>query len=311
MLCATGLASVPRVTNPTALAAVALLAGVVAGVWLPVPLAGVGVGLVVVWALAIGVVMRRARPMPVSVVLAVGFTLGGLVLGVTRHAAAVETPLARWFADQPGADTGRVGPVLLEGRLGADATTTDYGAALRLTVERVGRVGAMQPTSGGVRLSVGGRLWSGRVAAWRAGRVVRVWATLRQPAAYRNPGMADQARRQAVRGTALLGLVKSGLLIDVMQQGPPPAELAAAVREWVRQVIGRAVGRHGTRSAPSSPRSSLATAPVSTQTPPAGCRRAAPTTSLPFRVATSSSSPGASCCSAGRPACVLAGCRWR
>ena len=107
----------------------------------------------------------------------------------------------------------------------------------------------MQPTSGGVRLSVGGRLWSGRVAAWRAGRVVRVWATLRQPAAYRNPGVADQARRQAVRGTALLGSVKSGLLIDVMQQGPPPAELAAAVREWVRQVIGRAVGRHGIRSA--------------------------------------------------------------
>jgi len=99
----------------------------------------------------------------VTVVFVAGFTTGGLLLGATRHAAALETPLARWFADQPGADTGRVGPVLLEGRLRADATATDYGVVLRLTVARVGRTGAMRTTSGGVRLSVGeragGRAW--------------------------------------------------------------------------------------------------------------------------------------------------------
>ena len=155
-------------TNPTALPTVALLAGAVAGVWLPMPLCGVRVVVVVVWALALAVVSLRAGPVPVTVVLVVGFTTSGLLLGATRYATALETPLARWFADQRGADTGRVGPVLLEGRLRADAMPTDYGVALRLRVARIGRTGAMRTTSGGVRLSVGGRLWSGRAAAWSA-----------------------------------------------------------------------------------------------------------------------------------------------
>ena len=107
----------------------------------------------------------------------------------------------------------------------------------------------MRTTSGGVRLSVGGRRWLGRAAGWRAGRVVRVWATLRPPAAYRNPGVADQARRLAMRGTALLGSVKSGLLVEVVRRGSSPAELAASTRAVVRGVIGRSVGRHGLRSA--------------------------------------------------------------
>ena len=77
-----------------------------------------------VWALAVGAVSLRAPPVTVTVVLVAGFTSGGLLLGATRHVAALETPLAQWFADQPGADTGRVGPVLLEGRLRADAMKT-------------------------------------------------------------------------------------------------------------------------------------------------------------------------------------------
>ena len=236
-------------TNPAVPAAVSLLTGVAAGVWLPVPPLAVGVVLVVVWALAVAAVSLRAGPRPVALLLVAGFTAGGLLLGATRHAAAVATPLARWFADQPGADSGRVGPVLLEGRLREDATPTDYGAALRLTVGQVGGVGAMRAASGGVRLSVGGRRWSGRLTEWRAGRVVRVYATLRPAAAYRNPGVADQARRQAMRGTALIGSVKSGLLVEVVRRGSAPAEQAATARAAVRRVIGRSVGRYGGRSA--------------------------------------------------------------
>jgi competence protein ComEC len=236
-------------TNPAALAAVALLAGVVTGVWLPMPLIGVRVLLVVVWALAVTAVWLRAWPSALAALLVVGFTTGGLLLGATRHRAAVNTPLARWFATQPGAGTGRVGPVLLEGRLWADAMPTEYGVSLRLTVERIGRAGDMQTAAGGVRLSVGGRRWSGRVARWRAGRAVRVFATLRAPDAYRNPGMADQARRRAMRGTALLGSVKSGLLVEVVRRGSAPAELASTTRAAVRRGIARFVGRYGGRSA--------------------------------------------------------------
>lgn len=52
-----------------------------------------------------------------------------------------------------------------------------------------------------------------------------------------------------MRGTALLGSVKSGLLVEVVRRGSPPAELAASTRAVVRGVIGRSVGRHGLRSA--------------------------------------------------------------
>jgi competence protein ComEC len=237
------------VTNPAVLVAVALLAGVATGVWLPMPIGVVRVVLGVVWLVTVAAVSLRAPPLAVVVLLVAGFTTSGVLLGATRHAAALETPLARWFADQPGAAGGRVGPVLLEGRLRADATPTDYGVTLRLMVERIGRADMLRATSGGVRLSVGGRRWSGRTAGWRAGRVVRVYATLRRPAAYRNPGVADQARRQAMRGTALIGSVKSGLLVDVARRGSAPAELASWARAVVRRCIGRSVGRHGARSA--------------------------------------------------------------
>ncbi len=82
-------------TNPTALAAVALLVGVVAGVWLPLPLSGVRVVLVVVWAMGVVALSLRAGPVPVTVLLVAGFTTGGLLLGATRYTAALETPLAR------------------------------------------------------------------------------------------------------------------------------------------------------------------------------------------------------------------------
>ena len=78
---------------------------------------------------------------------------------------------------------------------------------------------------------------------------MRVSATLRPVPAYRNPGSGDQARRQALRGTALRGSVKSGLLVDVTARGPRRSELAASARAVVRQAVTRTVGRHGDQSA--------------------------------------------------------------
>ena len=237
-------------TVPASLAAVPLLAGAAAGAWVPLPVGGVRAALVAAWVTTLIAVARRSRPGRVGVLLGVGFALGGAALAATHRAAALHTPLRAWFDRQPAAaGTGRVGPVRLEGRLRRDARVTDYGAAFDLAVSRVGRAGEMVSAAGGIQLSVGGERWAGRVREWREGRRVRVSATLRPVPAYRNPGSGDQARRQALRGTALRGSVKSGLLVDVTARGPRRSELAASARAVVRQAVTRTVGRHGDQSA--------------------------------------------------------------
>ena len=237
-------------TVPAALAAVPLLVGAAVGAWAPLPVGGVRAALAAVWALAVLAVARGAPASRVGVLLGVGFALGGAALAAAHRAAALDTPLRAWFDRQPeAAGIGRVGPVRLEGRLRRDARATDYGAAFELAVSRVGPAGGMVPATGGVRLSVGGELWAGRIREWREGRRVRVSATLRPIPAFHNPGSADQARRQALRGTALRGSVKSGLLVDVTAPAPRRAELAASARAVVRRAVVRTVGRHGEQSA--------------------------------------------------------------
>ena len=238
------------VTVPASVAAVPLLAGAAVGAWLPLPAGPLRAALAAVWAMALLAVARGAAPRRAGVLLGVGFALGGAALAATHRSAAVQTPLRAWFDGQPeAAGTGRVGPVRLEGRLERDARVTDYGAAFELAVSHAGRAGERVPVTGGVRLSVGGELWGERIRDWREGRRVSVSATLRPAPAFHNPGSRDQARRQALRGTALLGSVKSGLLVDVAAPGPRRSELAASGRAVVRRAVGRTVGRHGEQSA--------------------------------------------------------------
>lgn len=235
---------------PASLAAVPLLVGAAVGAWVPLPVGGLRVALVAVWVMALAAFARRVAGRRVTALLAAGFALGGAALAAGERAAALETPLRAWFDRQPeAAGAGRVGPVRLEGRLQRDARVTDFGAAFDLAVSRVGRAGESVPVVGGVRLSVGGEAWADRFPEWREGRRLRVSATLRPVSAFNNPGSGDQARRQALRGTALRGSIKSGLLVDVAARGPRRTELAASARGFVRRAVAGAVGRHGDQSA--------------------------------------------------------------
>ena len=88
-----------------------------------------------------------------------------------------------------------------------------------------------------------------RVAEWRAGRIIRVPVQLRRPSRYLDPGVPDDERALARRGTTLVGSVKSGALVEVVEKGAWPAEKAASLRSFARRAIATAVGRWSARSA--------------------------------------------------------------
>ena len=223
-----------------------MLAGVIGGSLVPslgnwvvvfalfVAWTGVGIGL-----------GTRSRAV-VSTGLAIGFAAFGLWAGARDARRAEAPPLKRVF-DRRSAQ-GRDGtPLVVVGRLRRDAAETPYGATLSIAVEHVIEAGHPSPAPGGLRASVGGTLVPAHVAAWRAGRRVRLPVTLRRPERYLNPGAADQERRLARLGSALRGSVKSALVVEVVEPGTRPAEWAAAAREWIRRAIARDVGRVSAR----------------------------------------------------------------
>ena len=95
---------------------------------------------------------------------------------------------------------------------------------------------------GGVRLTIAGIDAPAARHAWRAGRLLRVTATLRRPLPYRNFGTPDQELRLAWRGTRLFGAVKSAALVEVLARGSPLAEATAAARAWARRTVAAAIG---------------------------------------------------------------------
>ncbi len=147
--------------------------------------------------------------------------------------------------DAPRHDT----PIVVEGRLAADAAITDSGALLRLHVERVWIGPCPEPAPGGVSLTVTGTLAADAVGEWRAGRRVRAPALLRRPARYLNDGVPDQERLLARRGMTLVGSIKSAALVEVVGHGNWFDESAAAIRVAVRQAMARHVAIRDPQSA--------------------------------------------------------------
>ena len=233
--------------DPAVPPAIALLAGVLLG-W-RVPDLGGGVliaAVIVAWLLATAA-LAAWRVRAFCVAAAGGFFLVGVQLAAFATASATETSLRRWHQRSPPRIAGR--PVSLEGVLIRDAVPTEYGSRLSLRVARVMTGGGWVATSGGIRVAVGGELTKSRRPDWVAGRTLRLTATLRPAARYLNPGLGDQQRSLMLRGTTLLGSVKSALLVDLVQVGGAWSELAGRFRATVRRNVDRAVGRFSRRSA--------------------------------------------------------------
>jgi competence protein ComEC len=186
---------------------------------------------------AIGSYLIDDRPAAAALIVA-SAVLTGLSLGLTDARRVYGTPLAAWFAATPSGIT-----ATLQGVLTEDASPTAAGSSLLLDVTAIETSGrSLMKVSGGVRLSVAGTLLADRARGWRAGRTVRVPAFLRQPSTYLNPGTPDERPALARRGIVLVGSVKSGALVEVVAQGSPPSEAAAALRAAIRRRLNARLG---------------------------------------------------------------------
>jgi competence protein ComEC len=225
-----GVTSVP---HPALVPAIALLAGVALASAFPVPPVASLLLASAALVTAAGV-YRIGAVHAVVIVTGVGFAAAGAALGAAADRAARLTPLRALFDQGRGAGE----PVAIEMRLVEDGAPTPYGASLRgdaLTVD--GR-----PTRGGLRLVVSGGLVATRLDEWRAGRLVRVTATLRRPTRYLNPGARDEEVALARRGVSLVGSIKSAALVQVTGYGSFIDEAAAACRRYVRLGVTAAIG---------------------------------------------------------------------
>src|SRR5712691_5484796 len=164
---------------------------------------------------------------------------------------------------------------VVEGTLRSDASLGAAGASLSVAVDgligQVGRVGqagregqdrqegqerkeregfsqaekereGFSRASGGILVTVVGTLAADRVHEWRTGRRVRLAVQLRRPSRYLDPGVPDYERALARRGDALVGTVKSGVLVDVLARADWVDERMGEVRAFARRAIGDAVG---------------------------------------------------------------------
>lgn len=153
------------------------------------------------------------------------------------QSAASHTPAPSQPADVAAA-------VLVDGVLREDAAVTSSGnVSLSVRVEHLESPdGSRVAVDGGALLTVAGTLALDQMASWRAGRRVRATTELRVPGRFLDPGVPDQARALARRGTVLVGVVKSGALVDPVEPGTRVSEWAAAARTFARSAVRDAVG---------------------------------------------------------------------
>jgi len=192
-------------------------------------------------------VLGRHGP-ALALTLAGYFSIGAaLASGAARQALnpplrdVLDTAYGQYRLDTLGPG-GAHDPIETVVRLVEDASVRDQGVSLRGTISWLDIDGRRLPAAGGVQLHVNGDA-APSAAEWRAGRVLKTFATFRRPARYLNDGVGDAERDLALSGVALSGTVKSAQLVQVVARGSVAEELAAAVRAHVRAAVAATVGR--------------------------------------------------------------------
>jgi competence protein ComEC len=254
-----------------AIPAVALVAGCAAGLLVPAVPHFLAYALMMLAAVGAAGAWRSGRERWLVSCVAAGFAAGGVLLAFDgwqharqsslrlvfdelARAQRAESEAARRFVpEDPSAFA------FIEGLLRSDASPGAAGVALSVAVDRIRGPGAgsadnsanRRPVdvTGGVLITVAGSLALSQAAEWRGGRRVRLPVELHRPARYLDEGVPDGERALQMRGTSLVGTVKSGALVEVLRRGHWMAEAAAEVRALSRRAIADAVGRWSPRSA--------------------------------------------------------------
>jgi hypothetical protein len=248
-----------------AVPAIGLLAGAAAGLVAPnLPRTVAILSLCICAAASIsGWAFGQTRPLVAGV--AGFFFVGGALLSVDSWRAAWRPTLRVAFDDLSlkarahAIAEGRSPPedgeafATVEGVLRADSTPGDNSVSLSVDVGAI--CGEFSPVprcaavSGGVIVTVIGRLAEESVPSWRAGRRVRLPVALHRPARYLDPAVPDAERALARHGTTLVGTTKSGALVEILSHGSWTDEGLGAVRPFSRRAINDCVGRWSQRSA--------------------------------------------------------------
>ncbi len=222
--------------RPLVLLSAAFAAGAALGPGLPVA-AGAVLAAQAGLLLAVSL-LSSARERPGAALAAL--SLAALALGAAGAAAEGAAydgaTLNRWF-DGRRPDV----PVRISGTCVADPRAVEDRWELLLDVEDVFAEGRAQRLGGRVRLEVGGR--AARPPLIEGDRV-RVWAVLRRPRGFLDPGAFDAAAQARRQGVHLVGFVKSPRLVE---PGPKPAAAtlargAARLRGWSRAQLAAVIG---------------------------------------------------------------------
>jgi competence protein ComEC len=255
------------VRTVAAIPAVGLLAGSALGLLAPDVPASLGVAVLIACAFAALCAWRRAHASMLAVCVAAGFFAGGDLLATDAWRVAWRPPLRVAFEElaragrQLAAIEHRAMPeddeafAIVEGVLRTDAAPTAAGVSLSLTADGASgdpsKPGGSElgSVTGGILATVVGSLAKDRIDSWRAGRRIRAPIQLRRPSRYLDPGVPDHERALARRGTILVGTVKSGALVEVLERGSPLDEAIGGARAFARHAIAAAVGPWSPRSA--------------------------------------------------------------
>ncbi len=215
-----------------------LVAGVATGVATPVHWAPAAALAVALASLALVPESRAAR----GALGLAALTAAGACHGALARERAIVPPLVQWFDLVAGDAARSPDPVVVHGRLAADAAATDFGVRLLIDVEDVDDAADRRPAAGRVQAYVAGELATASVRAWTAGRSIQLPITLRRPQVLVNPGGSSELHQALRRPFHLAGTVKSAALVSV-ERATWWHEAAAAVRWHVRQAVAHRLPR--------------------------------------------------------------------